>query len=42
LTAPQAFVESLAQLIAKFDAEIDNLVCELQGITDEERKIIES
>jgi len=28
--------------IAATDAEIDNLVYELYGITDEERKVIES
>jgi hypothetical protein len=31
----------LEREITSTDAEIDNLVCELYGITDEERKIIE-
>lgn len=36
-----AFLEALERQIAETDAEIDNLVYDLYGITDEERKIIE-
>ncbi len=35
-------VERLEREIAATDAEIDDLVFKLYGITDEERKIIES
>lgn len=35
-------LERLERQIASTDAEIDNLVYELYGITDEERKIVEA
>jgi hypothetical protein len=38
---PEAGATDLEREIARTDAEIDNLVYELYGITDEERKIIE-
>ncbi len=36
-----AELERLEREIASTDAQIEELVCELYGITDEERKIIE-